>query len=78
MVPFPRKTDEREPLAVALNTVEALLLGQVASARKQVEARIKSSVRLSSEERRQVRAIGNGLRFAGDILNELLDRSRGQ
>ncbi len=62
-----------DPLHRTLDVVEQLLLGQIATARKQVEARVKSSVRLTPDERRQARAIGNGLRFAGDILNELLD-----
>src|SRR5262245_42300450 len=62
-----------EPLHQALDVVEKLLLGQVANARKQVEAKVKGAVRMTPAERRQIRAIGNGLRFAGDVLNELLD-----
>jgi hypothetical protein len=68
--------NEREPLEKALDLVEQVLLGQVRTARTEVERRVASAAKLSPEERRRVRAVASGLRLGGDLLNELLNRGR--
>lgn len=64
------------PLTTALDVVERMLLREVATTRKVVESTLRSAIKPSPEERRRIRAIGAGLRFAGNILNELLDENR--
>jgi len=72
----PTAAPPEQPLTTALDVVERMLLREVATTRKVVESTLRSAVKPSPEERRRIRAIGAGLRFAGNILNELLDENR--